>query len=163
MDMKWTGFFELEIRDKFGNVTWKKKIHNALTNQGENSVLNTYFRATTQPTAFYFRLCNDSLDVGDALTTIVGEPASINGYEPKIIERTDVGWPTIELNEGAWRIVSKQVTITASGGDIGPVNTGFLATTLNNTGLLVAFVNFDVPRTILDGSSLIARYQVKLT
>jgi len=162
MNIKWEGIFHLEIRDKDGNVTWKKSIRNALTNQGENSMLNTYFRGTSAPTTFYFRLCNDSLDVGDSLTTIVGEPSG-NGYAAQAIERSAVGWPTIALHESAWRIISKEVTITAAGGDIGPVSTGYLATTLNNTGILIAFVNFDVPRTILDGSSLVAKYQVKLT
>jgi hypothetical protein len=157
----WDGLFTFELRDKDGLLIAEFQRPNALTYQGESVLLDLFFRGLNAPAQFYFRLCNDTLDVGDVLTTITGEPTS-NGYAPQLIERSDIGWPTIELHDGAYRVVSKQVTITASGGDIGPVNTGYIASTLDNTGILVAFVNFDVPRTILNGSSLLAKYQVTL-
>jgi hypothetical protein len=78
------------------------------------------------------------------------------------LERSAVGWPTLEISDGAYRLISKQVTLTAVGGDIGPVNTSFISTSIDNSGILVAFVTFDVPRTIINGSSLIASYQAAL-
>jgi len=153
--------WEFELRDKNGKLIDKWSQRNALVDQGENNILDSYFRGLNAPIEFYLRLCNDTLDEGDQLNTIVGEPTA-NGYAAQLIERSDVGFPTIELHEGDYRIISKQVTFTATGGDIGPVNTGYLATTSTNLGKLIAFVNFDVPRTILNGSSLLAKFQVKL-
>ena len=162
MDKKfWDGKFSLKLVDKEGKTLWEEVKHNSLSQQGEANFLDTYFRGLHTPTEFYLRLCNDTLDVGDTLTTIIGEPSGF-GYTPMLIERSAVGWPTLEINEGAYRLVSKTITITAVGGDIGPVNTSFISTTIDNSGSLVAFVTFDVPRTILDGSSLIATYQASL-
>jgi len=154
--------WELEFRNKEGALLHKIVKENALVNEGEQNILNSFFRSLGSPTQFYMRLCNDTLDIGDTLPTITGEPDASFGYAPQLIEKSEVGFPTIELYDGHYRTISKQVTFTASGGAIGPVNTGYLATTLDNSGLLISFVNFDVPRTIIDGSSLLAKFQITL-
>lgn len=155
--------WEFTFKDKDGNVVDHFVKKNALVDQGEWLLLSKFFLdlPADVPAGFYIRLCQDTLDEADILTTLTGEPTE-HGYAAVAIERTRVGWPTFELHGGDWRLVSKQVTFTATGGEIGPVNTAFLATTSDNLGYLIAFVNFDVERTILDGGSLIVSLWVKL-
>jgi len=144
-----------------GKTLWEEDIQNTLVNEGEKNVLNSYFRNTESPTTFYARLCRDSLIESSTLNTISNEPSSTYGYAPCTIERSATGWPTIEVDSLDWRVVSKEISWTASGGDIGPVNTCFLATSSDNTGLLIAYLNLPVERTILDGDTLYAYLRVK--
>lgn len=154
--------------NKDGKVVHEEQTRNALVDEGESLMLDVFYRNQNSPTQFYARLCNQSgLDEATTLTTITGEPAMpgdpLNtGYEPQLIERSAVGFPTLELHQGDYRVISKQVTFTASGGEIGPVSAIFLATTSGNSGKLVAFVILSMQRTLLNGDSLIASFTVKL-
>lgn len=157
----WEGIWEFEIRDKQGKILEKFKMQNALVDQGERSLLDTYFRSQNAPSQFFVRLCNDTMDETDTLITMQGEPVG-NGYVPQILPRSSSGFPTLELEEGDYMIVSRDLEFTAEGGDITQVNTAFLATTFDNSGLLIAFVNLNTPKTINDGNSLIVRFKIKM-
>ena len=125
-------------------------------------MLIQFFRNQEAPTEFYVRLCNDSLVETDTLDDILNEPSG-NGYSPQLVERSTTGFPTIELDSGDYRLISKTVTFTADGGNIGPVNTMFIATTSDNTGVLLAFLNLSLVRTILDGDSGTAELRIKIS
>lgn len=148
------------IRD--GKIIWEMTdIRNALVDEGEKNMLNTYFRQAEEPSEFYIRLCYDSLVETDTLATIQNEPVG-NGYTPQLVERSVTGFPTIEMDLGDWRIISKEVQFNAVSGDYTPVNTLFLATTSDNTGKLLAFVNMRIERTVLSGDVLLASLKIKL-
>jgi hypothetical protein len=147
------------IRD--GKVIWEQARRNALVDEGERNVLLTYFRQENAPTTFYLRLAYDSLLETDGLANISNEPVG-NGYSAQQLTRDATGWPTIELDAGDYRLTSKEVEFNAVGGNIGPVNVMYLATTSNNTGLLVAFVPLALERTILAGDTLRAQIRPKL-
>lgn len=149
--------------DKDGNVVFEDKGLNSLTNQGEEALLETFFRNGTQyaPVQFYIRLCNDTLTQADTLSSISGEPMS-NGYAPQLVERSDVGFSTKQLDEGDFQLVSKEVAFTASGGDIGPVTTAFLATSLDNSGILVCFRALPIARIITSGNRGLVQMKIKL-
>jgi len=159
------GVWRIEHRDRNGRLLWSEDKENALTNQGENNILNVYFRNLGAPaTGFFVGMCNGSMDVGSTLATVPNEPVG-NGYARQAVLRdeSDSGWPVIELHEGNYRAISKQVQFMAAGGTIGPVNIIFLCTVITGiSGLLTAFVNLSLPRTLLDGDSLLARYTVTL-
>lgn len=162
MDLEWEGRWWFRHRNRAGYVKWEKfGLENAVVNEGEENVLKAYFTAESVPTEFYLGLANDSILETDGLGDIQGEPSG-NGYSRALIERSTVGFPTIELHEGDYRITSKTVTFTASGGDLGPVNVAFLSTTSDNTGKLIAFAGLTLERTILDGDSLEGGLQIKL-
>jgi hypothetical protein len=153
------GFWEIECKDKDGNVKWTEKNFNALADGGEKNVAELYFRGENAPTQFYLRLCNDSLVETDTLASIQNEPVG-HGYAPQVLERNPIGFPVLEMNEeGDWRVVSKQVTFTAVGASIGAFNTMYIATTPDNSGVLVAYVALSLSRTILAGDSMIARFR----
>ena len=150
--------------DKEGKILWEEEGRNSLTDEGEEAILETFFRADTlyTPTQFYVRLCNDSLLETDTLITILNEPASVYGYSAQLVERSTTGFPTKELDSGDYRLISKDVTFTAVGGDIGPVITAFLATTSDNSGKLIAFKSLPVTRTITTGNSGIISIRIKM-
>jgi hypothetical protein len=150
------------IRD--GKVIWSERKRNALMNEGEENMLRTYFRNEYAPTEFYVRLYNGTIVETDTLATLAtggGEPVG-NGYLPFLLARSDAGWPNIENDAGDWRVISKPITFTASGGNIGPITTAFIATTSNNSGKLIAANGLSIVRTIITGDQLQGTIRVKL-
>jgi hypothetical protein len=163
MNIKYESIWKIQhIRN--GKVIWEDEGPNALAQEGEESVIESFFRATASydPAQFYVRLCNDTLSVTDVLSAILNEPSG-NGYAAQLVERSTTGFPTKELDLGAWRIVSKVVSFTASGGQIGPVVTAYLATSSDNSGKLIAFRSLSMTRTILDTDTMTLQFRVKLT
>lgn len=134
---------------------------NALADEGEEDILDVYFRGATAPSNFFLGLVNDTPVETDGLTDLTGEPSG-NGYSRQTIPATAVGWPTLALDSGDFQADSTVETFTASGGSIGPVTYSFLATTVDNTGVLVAYVALSTTRTLTDGDSLDVDYNVKL-
>lgn len=150
------------IRD--GKVIWEDVGRNSLTQQGEESILESFFRGATSytPTNFYIRLCNYSPLITDTLLTLSGEPTG-NGYTPQLVERSSVGFPTKDINDdGNYRLTSKVLTFTASGGSIGPITNAFLATTSDNSGKLISFRALKMQRTVVDGDAITIEIQINL-
>lgn len=159
--LKWVGVWEFKHIAKDGSIidAWSQK--NALADEGEQSMLDTYFRGQNAPTTFYIRLFNDTPVETDTLADLLNEPSG-NGYAAIEVERSTVGFPTLALNSGDYQVVSKTVTFTASGGTIGPVTYAVLATTSNNTGKHIIFVALSTPRTLANGESLAVTLTGKL-
>lgn len=154
MECRWT----IQQR-RAGRVIWQianKK--NMVVDTGERAIVDAFFRNNASNyfgmTDFWVGLYSGSIAETTVLSTIPGEPAALYGYSRNRIERSTVGWPTIEKHEGDWRVVSKTITLTASGGLIGPVNGAFLCTSSDDTGTLIGAIPFDVERRILDGDEV---------
>jgi hypothetical protein len=147
-----------------GKVIWEDEGNNSLVQGGEEQILETYFRATTayMPTSFYVRLCNETLLTTSTLTSITSEPVG-NGYAAQTLARSAVGFPTKDIDSGVYRLTSKLLTFTASGGQIGPVITAYLSTTSDNSGTLIAFRTLSLSRTIMDTDSMTITIKIKLS
>jgi len=150
-----------------GRVIWEivdKK--NILVDTGERAIIDTFFRNNGSNyfgmTDFWIGMHNGSISETTVLSTIPGEPAVLYGYSRQKIERSTVGWPTIEKHEGDWRVVSKTLTLTASGGEIGPVTGAFLCTSSDNTGTLIGALSFGVERIIEAGDAIDVVMKAKL-
>jgi len=152
--------WHFQHKDSAGNVLWEDTIRNALTNEGQESMLSNHFQGVTAPTEYYIRLYNDTPVKTDSLGDLSGEPVG-NGYAPILVERSAVGFPTLALDAGDFQAVSKQVSFTASGGVIGPVTHAVLATTSNDTGLHHAFVALSTSRTLQDTDVLNVTISIK--
>jgi len=160
--MSWRDAYEClwtfqHIRD--GKVIYEfRDKKNILVDEGELATIDTFFRDNASlyfpGDYFYIGLYKGTVVETSTLATIPNEPAAANGYARIAVERSSVGFPTIEQNEdGNWQVVSKEVTFTASGGNIGPVNGAFLCTSSDNTGSLIGAVAASVERTILSGDN----------
>ena len=151
-----------------GKVIWEiVEKSNILVDEGEKSIVDTFFRNNGATyfvaTNFWIGLYKGSVAETTVLSTIPGEPAVANGYVRQVIERTNIGFPTIEQNDGDWRVVSKEIEIVASGGNIGPVSGAFLGTSLDNTGTLIGSLAFGVERTVLPGDTMTLQFRAKLS
>jgi len=142
-----------------GQVIWEvvdKK--NILVDSGEKAIVDTFFRNNASNyfgmTDFWVGMFNGTIAETSVLTTVPNEPTVQYGYARVKVERSTVGWPTIEKHEGDWRVVSKEISITASGGDIGAVNGAFLCTSSDNTGTLIGSLSFGTEQTIVDGDTM---------
>lgn len=150
-----------------GRVIWEVvDKRNTLVDSGERAIIDTFFRANAGNyfgmTDFWVGMYNGTIMETTVLSTIPSEPPGTYGYTRQKVERSSVGWPTIEKHEGDWRVVSKTLSMTASGGDIGPVNGAFLCTSSDNTGTLIGALSFGVERTIIDGDSIDIAMKAKL-
>jgi hypothetical protein len=149
-----------------GNVIWEENYkHNSLANEGASMILKLVYQNQSSlidaPANFYVRLCNYSPVVTDTLATIQSEPSG-NGYVAQTVPASTAGFPVTDVApDGNPRLTSAVITFTADGGDIGPVTTAYLATTIDNTGLLVAFLPLSMQRTILDGDSMTYQFFVE--
>jgi hypothetical protein len=150
-----------------GKVIWElvdKK--NLLVNEGEKAIVDTFFRNNSgdyfSAARFYVGFFNGSIAETTVLSTLPSEPAVANGYSRQIIERSNVGFPTIEQDDGDWRVVSKELEYTASGGNIGPINGAFLGTSSDNTGSLIGSLSFGTERTIIAGDTMTVYMRAKL-
>lgn len=163
IEQRWT---VRHIRD--GSVLWEvvdKK--NRLVDTGERAIVDSFYRDKASNyfgmTNFYVGMYNGSISESTVLATIPSEPTiGVNGYTRQMVERSDTGFPTLEKHDGDWRVVSKSLTITASGGDVGPVNGAFLCTSSDNTGSLIGVLSFGVERTIIAGDSILLVVKAKM-
>lgn len=158
---KWIGVYELTCRNAAGKVMWTDRIHNNLTDEGEQDLLDVYMRNAAAPATFYIRLYDDTPTETSTLAGLTGEPTT-GGYAPIAVERSDVGWPTLALDSGDYQVTSKKVTFQASGGTIGPVTSCVLATSSDDTGKIITYAPLSQSRTLNDGESLDITYRVKL-
>lgn len=159
--MSWRNAFEClwtfqQIRD--GKVIYEfKDRKNILVDEGEQAMVDVFFRKRDSvyfaADFFYIGLYKGTIVEGTTLATIPNEPAVANGYSRLAVERSTIGFPTLELDpvDNNWRVISKEVTYTATGGDIGPINGAFLATSSDNSGSLIGAVAVGVERTIISG------------
>ena len=115
------------------------------------------------PPLFYIGLCDQVPNAADTLTSITTEPTSAGGYARIGIERSSVGWPTIDEVNGVKRAMSKIVTFAASGADYsGAFSRAFLCSVSSGTtGFLFSYSGaLSVPITLLDGESVDVQYEL---
>jgi hypothetical protein len=136
-----------------------------LVDDGELTIVDVFFRKKDSTyfasDNFWTGLCKGTISEETTLAEVVlMEPPSGYGYLRLQIERSDVGFPTLDQYEGHWRVTTKEVSLTAVGGDIGPINGAFLCTSSDNTGKLIGAVAIDPERTIIAGDTIY--FQLKM-
>lgn len=160
--------WKIRCFDKNKKLLWEEEHPNILVDQGEKTILDVFFRG--KDSLYFLDLVNPKFYIGlhkgtilesTILATIPNEPSG-NGYSRLACERSDIGWPTIGQHEGDYRVVSKELSITASGGSIGPINGAFVGTSLDNSGSLIGAVAMIIERTVLAGDTIVFQLRVKM-
>jgi hypothetical protein len=147
---RWKGFFD-SVWTVNGVELPMQRSFNALYDQGEQDVLELYFRAGTAPTTLQLGLLKTAYTIleTDTMTQVAGQEltnASDGGYSARQSVNRDgtaAGWPTSALTGGDWQITSVQVTWTATGAWTDTAGYMFLShdsttTPANTTGRVVA-------------------------
>lgn len=155
---------EVNHYDAAGQCIYEEKnLPNLWHIEGQQFVLSLAFDTESgfeAPSNYYLGLDNrGTIDIEDTLELISDEP-STNGYARQAVSSSS-GF-AIGISEGKLKATTGVLTFVASGGSWGPVSNLFLATTINNTGLLIATVALSSTRTIADGESFTVRVGLSL-
>jgi hypothetical protein len=142
---------------------------NTVVDEGEDAYLKMLFRADATFVAgggnFYIGLCDQIPVETDNLAAIGTEPGATGGYARLAVTRDAVGWPTIDTVNGRQRIISKQITFTATGADFdAPFSRAFMCNVASGSaGTLFSFSGaLSQAITLLDTQSFTMRYEVFL-
>jgi len=91
---------------------------NGLMDEGEQNMLDVYFRNQNAPTNFYCGLGNNGGTPGipaDTATLSTITEVSGTNYARQLIERSTTGWPNLVLDDGDYQVESKSVSFTNTG------------------------------------------------
>lgn len=165
MKKDWHGLVKIleiqHIRD--GKVIWEEKnLHNTLHVGGELFILTCCFDndGSLPPANYYFGLDNrSSVTADDLMTDLVDEP-STNGYLRAAV--SSAGQFTVDVLSGVYRATSQIVTFSATGGGWGPVSNLFLATTTDDSGILIASTPLSNTITLTNGDAINMRMALAL-
>lgn len=137
---------------------------NNLVDEGEDDILDVYFRAATAPTNFFLRLYNDTPVDTDTLATLTGEVTGTGYPGTNTIERNTTGWPTLAPDSGDARVVSKTISWENTGGSAwGAATHSVLATVQTGTaGLFIAYRALTATRTLQPSDTLDSDIFLKL-
>lgn len=165
MRKDWHGLVKiLEVQHvRNGEVIWEdKNLLNTLHFGGELFVLTCCFDndGTFPPANYYFGLDNRAtISVDDLITDLSDEPVG-NGYLRASV--SSQGQFVVDILSGVYRATSQIVTFSASGSGWGPVKNLFLATTSDNSGILIATSPLSSPVTLTSGDAINMRMALAL-
>lgn len=167
---------------RHGHLTWAKFVHrdsdgrilyesdwepNNLANEGERNMLDVYLRNAAGPASFRVRLFGSTPLETSSLASLTNEPGGSLGYAPQAVNRdaTVDGWPTLDnqFSGGDFQAESKTVTFRATSGIWPNVTHAALATTSDNSGLLIDFTQLRQPRQLRSGQQLEIIYAPRLS
>lgn len=147
---------------------------NSLYDQGEQDVLEYFFRSASAPTSLQLGLLKTSYSIleTDTMTQIAASEltnAADGGYSARLpLTRDNTGWPTSALTNGDWQITSQQVIWTATGAWSDTAGFMFLShdastTPANTSGRVVAVAALSPTRQLqANGDTLKLTYNLKL-
>jgi hypothetical protein len=165
----WSGLMKiLEIQHRRGDeILWEaSNIRNMLHNDGEQFMLRAAFtggqNSSVIPLNYYLGLDNRPvLNPTDTLSNLQSEPSS-NGYSRQGVHSSGDFTANFNLVTSHWQAISPVVSFQAFGGSWGPVQTLFLATTVDNSGLLISSAKLPTTVTVNAGDAITMRIAVML-
>lgn len=158
-------FKVLNIKLWRGNrVMWERhNLKNILHTAAQQYALRCLFNTTeaSVPSFYYAGLDNRvSPAASDVLSELDTEPATF-GYQRVAISSAD-GF-VVSLNDGGlYQATTGVITFNGTGGTWGPVQNVFLATTADNTGVLISTIALDGPHFVGNGEKLTMQFGVSL-
>ncbi len=121
----------------------------------------TFTEEQSVPVNFYIGLATD---VSLSETASLGDQTEVSGtgYARQAVASDNVDITSAATGTNDYKVTTKTVTFTAGGTWTG-AKTVFLATTLNDTGVLIASAPLSETRTLADTDTLTIAMQVDLT
>ncbi|MCE9565862.1 MAG: hypothetical protein K8U57_27875 [Planctomycetes bacterium] len=138
--------YDLVCRDQFGNIKWQETIHNLVTTEGKNDIIDKYFKGSSYTAAWYLGLKGTgSAAVGDTLASHAGwtEATPYSGNRPAIT----FGTTSAGSNTATAVSISINATATVAGAFLSSVNTG-------TSGKLYSAGDFAASRSVASGDTL---------
>ena len=154
-----------EYHEALMDRSWQ---HNALANEGEQELLETYFRTLAKKSVLYGRLYNATPTETSTLATI-GTETSGTGYAPLTQCNWNVGntdFPTSALTGGGgtdWKVTSTTKTFTAgAGGWTAATNLVLSDAATGTSGKHIAWAALSATRTLAASDTLDVSIAVEL-
>lgn len=138
--------YHVECIGADGEVKWVEDIHNLVTTEGKNDILDKYFKGSAYTAAWYLGLKGTgSAAVGDTLASHAGwsESTPYAGNRPAIT----FGATSAGSNTATAVSYSINATATVAGAFVGSVNTG-------TAGKLYSAGDFAASRSVVSGDTL---------
>jgi hypothetical protein len=138
--------YDLVCRDRFGNIKWRETIHNLVTTEGKNDIIDKYFKGSAYTAAWFLGLKGTgSAAAGDTLASHSGwtEVTPYSGTRPAITFGTTSGGS----NTATAVSISITATATVAGAFLASVNTG-------SSGKLYSASDFAASRSVASGDTL---------
>jgi hypothetical protein len=139
--------------------------HNALANEGEQELLETYFRNTAKQTTLYGRLYNATPTETSTLAT-VGTETSGTGYGAVSWTVGNTDFPTSALTGGGgtdWKVTSATKTFTAGGTWVAATNLVLATVSTGTAGKLLAWSALSATRTLANTDTLDVSIAIELS
>lgn len=168
----WHGRFRQEWT--IGGQTYVDFADNQLYDQGEQDILESFFRGASAPTDFKIGMLKTSYSILEThtMTQVAAaelSPANCGGYAARqVLTRDSSGWPTSALDAGDWRLVSAQVTWEATApwtetAGFMFIMSGGVTTPANTTGRIIAVAPMNPTRQLQAAlDTLKISYYIKL-
>lgn len=156
---------EFKITDSNGKIKYEEyDIKNTIHVDAELFMLSICFRTSAGivvPSLYYAGLdSRTTISTADTLANLQNEPTN-NGYA-RVSIGSSAGF-TVALNgSSVYQATSSILSYSAVGGSYGPVRNLFLATTINNTGYLLASGALSAPQTLSSGQTISTKIGVAL-
>ncbi len=136
---------------------------NFLVNEGENAILESFFRDNHTPT-FYFGLWNEgALSETDTIATLTQEVTVGDGYARIAVVRGTTDWGAAAPDAGDEKTTSATKTFSATGTWTQAQMLGLVSPASGTTGTLYAGVALTTARTLVNGDDLNVSMGVKLS
>lgn len=156
---------DIQHRDVDGSVLWQDaNIPNLLHQDGEEFLLRAVFTggqvSSIIPTNYYLGLDNRIVvSATDTFSTITSEPAGFGYRRPAI---SSAGAFAVDLLNQHFIATSPVVVFSATTGSWGPVANLFLATSPDNSGVLISTAVLAASLTLTQGQSVTMRIGLTL-
>lgn len=135
---------------------------NALTDGGENAILESFFRNNHTPT-FYLGLWNDgAIAETDTIATLTSE-VSGTGYARIAVTRGTSDWGAAALESGDHKTTSATKQFSAGGTWTQAQDLVLVSPSSGTTGTLYAWIALSPARTLANGDTLDVNMGVKLS
>ena len=159
--VKLSGFWDVICRDKAGNIKWEEHVHNLVTNEGLNHILDVILHGSTQITTWYVAPFNTNTTILATHTYAAPGYTETSNYD----EATRQAYNEAAASGQSITNSANPATITCSATETvygcGLVGGGSAPTTKGNTaggGTLLCAVLFSTARAVVDNDSLEITY-----
>lgn len=147
----------VEYLEALGDQLWTP---NALADEGEEIILDVFFRGASAPASLYIGLVAGSPAETTTLATMTEVTGT--GYARGALARNTTDWPTLALDSGDFQVVSTGEVFTAGGTWTGATNSFLTGAASGTSGDFIAYAPLGATRTLINGDTLTVTTRVKL-
>lgn len=133
---------------------------NALLDEGEQLMLDSFFRAASLTANFYLALLTAT--PAETATMATMSEVTGTGYARIAMVRGTSDFPTLALNGGDYQVTTLQKTFTATGTWTAATDLALVTVVSGTAGKLIATTALSTTRTLVNGDTLNVTLAVKL-